>query len=255
MKNTILTAVLSLAMALASGIGHAAAVACTDGMLTQAAFNGINGLTYDEVAAKIGCTGTAGTPILEPAGIHYITITPYFWQSPNKAYEVKFKNNIVESISNLSPSPTVPLIPPASFDAATNKLTIPVLVTGGVTYTNTQILLNPNGVWALTALSDANGANLPVTGQTTPQASIVTTGTIDNYVGVQANTIFTIGGQVWRGKTGCAMPAASINTTGPATTIGLIQPSPSATIYLIGSTQYVLTIVGTSLVCDVERLI
>lgn len=266
MKNTLLATVLGLAMALLSGTGQAASATCTDSMLTQAALNAVIGMTYDEAAAKIGCAGTAGTPILEPWGIRYISITPYFWQSPNKVYELRIKDNVVDSIIDLSPSSSASqavanTANPATFDAASNTLSMPVLATGGFTYTNAKIVLNPGGSWALTALSDASGTALPVAGaspQTPPPiatpAVVIVTGAINNYAGIQENTIFTIGSQIWRGKTGCAMPASSINQASPTTAIGQVQPNPNATIYLIGSTEYVVTVVGTPLVCDVERL-
>ena len=247
MRKTLITKLLGVALLLANST-ILAATACTDSNLSSSAVSAIRqNMRYDAVAAILGCDGTAGSAY----GNLGVTTVPYYWRSQNRIIEVIITNGLVDSVSDLSVSTstgTPTLANPATFDASTNNLSIPALTAGGILYTNTVVYLNPNGHWALTALADANGNALPVPVPPAPPTSLTITGNILGYSGVILDTIFTIGGQTWRGRDGCNFPSP---VTPPA--VG-VQPDPSATIYQMGA-EYVLTVVGSPLVCKVERLI
>lgn len=230
---------------------------CLDTDLVQATLNRLyQGMHYADAAAAMVCAGTAGAPYTDSLGL---TVTPYTWTSPNKSVLIKFRNDMLLDIvrGGLPDNPATNS--PVSFDTGTNVLQIPALNAAGQTYYNLMISMPPGGRWELTAASDAQGNALPVQAQT-PATSVALSGTIANYYGINEGTLFTLNGQLWRGKAGCSFPAPASATSGgtgtgsaPATASNGISATPAAIIYKI-ATDYVLTISGSATFCNVERL-
>lgn len=235
--------------------------ACLDTDLVAERINQLTeGMALSNAQAIMVCDSTALSAEVDMFGR---SKDPVMWQSANKTVIAKFMGGrLVEVTRSGAPDSAIgqSLTNPATFDGTV--LTIPALNVGNAIFSNVRISLPAGGKWALTGVADVNGVEIPVPPVIEVTGAAIASGNLGNFYGLTEGTIFNMGGQLWRGMSGCEFPgaAAASTTVDPVTglsvaptTSSTIPANPLGTIYEIGG-EYSIMIQGAAESCNVQKL-